>query len=205
MGTSLAELLAQERAELIELLRTVTGDEWEQPSLCAGWRVRDVLGHMLNGTVPLPIYSAVLVRSGFSVDRCNARLVRRTADLPPGVMVDRFASTVGWIARMSPVLALSSLFVHQQDIRRPLGRERQIPTERMLAVLDHPDPFAKPKRYTQGLRMVATDVDWASGAGPEVRGPGEAIVLAMVGRGAAVNDLHGDGITTLRERCRAVD
>lgn len=194
-------MLGQERAELIDMLGTLSGAEWETPSLCTGWRVRDVVGHMVNGMVPLPTYASVLVRSGFSIDRCNARLVRRAEALSPEQLVDLFASSVGWIARLSPTLALSSVFVHQQDIRRPLGHGRDIPAERLMAVLNHPDRFASPRRYIQGLRLVATDVEWTRGDGPEVRGRGEAIALAMVGRAAAVDDLQGEGVDLLRQRC----
>jgi hypothetical protein len=52
-----------------------------------------------------------------------------------------------------------------------------VPKDRLLSVLDHPDPFAFPWRNTRGLRFGATDVDWAKGRGPEVRGPGESIVF----------------------------
>ncbi|MBO0855301.1 MAG: hypothetical protein J2P18_16240, partial [Nocardia sp.] len=92
------------------------------------------------------------------------------------------------------------LLVHHQDIRRPLGRPRQIPAERLIAVLGRPDPFARPGRFTRGLRMVATDVAWSSGSGPEVRGTGEALALAMVGRPIVLDELTGDGVRTLRER-----
>jgi len=48
--------------------------------------------------------------------------------------------------------------------------------------------------------MVAEDVDWSTGSGPEVRGPGEAILLAIAGRNAAVDELSGPGVATLRPR-----
>ncbi|MGN2638926.1 maleylpyruvate isomerase family mycothiol-dependent enzyme [Nocardia takedensis] len=194
-------LLEQERHEFTELLASLTEDEWSAPSLCAGWRVREVVAHCLNGTVPLPVYTITLARSGFSVDRCNARLIARTQEMSHAEMIDRFAASTGWIARYSTPLALGSLFVHQQDIRRPLGRTREIPADRLLAVLDHPDRFADPDRYTQGLRMEATDVEWARGDGPLVRGPGEAIALAAVGRGAVLADLEEPGVPILRRRC----
>ena len=47
--------------------------------------------------------------------------------------------------------------------------------------------------------MTATDVEWAHGDGPEVRGPGEAIALASLGRQAALPDLEGDGVAHLSE------
>ena len=40
-------------------------------------------------------------------------------------------------------------------------------------------------------------------AGPEVRGPGEAILMALNGRGAALADLTGDGVPVLAGRIKA--
>src|SRR5690349_9263553 len=38
--------LAQGRRDLADLLETLTPRQWETPSLCAGWRVRDVAAHV---------------------------------------------------------------------------------------------------------------------------------------------------------------
>ena len=40
----------QERQALLELLETLTPEQWDAPSLCAEWRVRDVVGHMVSET-----------------------------------------------------------------------------------------------------------------------------------------------------------
>ncbi|MGW0048998.1 maleylpyruvate isomerase mycothiol-dependent enzyme family protein [Nocardia cyriacigeorgica] len=115
--------------------------------------------------------------------------------------MDALEHRAGRLSRFAPQLLLADLMVHHQDMRRPLGRTREIPEDRLLTLLDHPDPFAQPRRRTKGLRFVATDVAWSSGDGPEVRGPGEALALAMVGRTAALDDLTGDGVAELRRRC----
>ncbi|RDI49737.1 maleylpyruvate isomerase family mycothiol-dependent enzyme [Nocardia mexicana] len=193
-------MLRAERAELVSLLRTLSEEEWESPSLCEGWRVRDVVAHLQTDTVTLSSYTGLLVRGRFSVDRVNELLVRKMAPLPTTTLTDRLAGPDGWFSRMSPGLALADTFVHQQDIRRPLGREREVPPERLRAVLANPDPFAFPRRYTRGLHFAATDLDWTQGEGPEVRGPAEALALVMVGRPAALADLEGDGVPTLRQR-----
>jgi hypothetical protein len=39
-----------ENVEFGDYLATLTADEWEKPSLCTGWRVRDVVGHILYAT-----------------------------------------------------------------------------------------------------------------------------------------------------------
>ncbi len=53
-----------------------------------------------------------------------------------------------------------------------------------------------------GLRFEASDLDWSAGEGPTVRGPGEAMLLAMAGR-PVLDELSGDGVSTLRERLTA--
>lgn len=196
------QLVAQERSDLVGLLRTLSDEEWEVPSLCAGWRVRDVVAHVLYDAVSLPTYLAALARCRFSVDRLNAHYVDQAKDLPASALVSKLESTVGrgTIARLLPNASLADVMVHHQDIRRPLGRERTIDPERLLSVLNHPDPFARPWRWTRGLRFVATDVSWSKGDGPEVRGTGEALALATVGRSAVLDELDGDGVAVLRAR-----
>lgn len=195
-------LVTDERRDLVGLLRTLSGEEWQAPSLCEGWRVRDVVAHLLYDTIPLWQYLGLMARSGFSVNRINQRLVDGQRATPTSELADRLERSIahGTLARVAPAVALADVLVHHQDIRRPLGRTRSIPEERLLSVLNHPDPFAFPWRHTRGLRLVATDVDWQKGSGPEVRGTGEAIALATVGRPVVLDELTGDGVPELRRR-----
>ena len=55
----------------------------------------------------------------------------------------------------------------------------------------------------KGLRLVAPDIVWWSGTGPEVRGPGETLLMALNGRGPALADLTGDGVPVLAGRIRS--
>jgi hypothetical protein len=48
-----------------------------------------------------------------------------------------------------------------------------------------------------GVRLVATDADVVIGDGPEVRGPAVALLLAVSGRAAALDDLAGPGLGSL--------
>jgi hypothetical protein len=80
-----------------------------------------------------------------------------------------------------------------------------VPAERLLVTL----PFSlralplPSRRDTRGLRLVATDLDWTHGQGPEVRGPGEALLMAIAGRKTALADLEGPGAPVLAERVGA--
>lgn len=190
-----------ERAELVELLGTLTPDQWSTPSLCGGWTVREVATHLSMDAVSMPRYLLAALRE-LSADRVNERYVAARREDPPERLVERLAGSAAtsWFARCAPRLTLADHVVHQQDIRRPLGLPRAIDPERLRLLLDRPDPFARPRRFTRGLRFVATDLPWRHGGGPEVRGPGEALALAMVGRTVALADLDGDGVGVLRAR-----
>ena len=99
------------------------------------------------------------------------------------------------------------MLIHQQDIRRPLGLARELGPDRLTAALDFAlsrkgsVSVAGARKRADGLRLIAEDIDWSYGSGEEVRGPAEAIVMAVNGRTSAVSDLSGDGIDTLGARC----
>ncbi len=38
----------QERAEFADFLETLSPRQWDEPSLCDGWRVRDVVAHVIS-------------------------------------------------------------------------------------------------------------------------------------------------------------
>ncbi|MGO8872136.1 MAG: hypothetical protein ACLQPH_12185 [Acidimicrobiales bacterium] len=50
------------------------------------------------------------------------------------------------------------------------------------------------------LAWTCTDLDWSSGDGPAVEGPAEAVILALVGRTVACDELTGAGVDVLRAR-----
>ena len=103
------------------------------------------------------------------------------------------------------MIALVDGMIHQQDIRRPLGIPRTIPTERMRAVLNYAltAPAVRGARRARGVRLVATDLEWTHGSGPDVEGAGEALLMAMAARAVALNDLAGPGKPLLTRRMRA--
>jgi hypothetical protein len=98
--------------------------------------------------------------------------------------------------------------IHHQDMRRPLGMPHVIPAERLTGVLD---AIITPKgsvnlgsrQRAAGLRLTATDADWAHGTGPRIEGPGEALIMALAGRAAGLAGLKGDGLPILQARIRA--
>ncbi len=201
-----AEMVAAEHADLCALAQSLGAVQWEAPTLCDGWTVRDVMIHLADHVHRTggEAFRAT-VRGGLSPTK-SARLTverhrdRSTADL---------LSWLGTPVRSPSPVQLAELVIHQQDVRRPLGLDREIPEDRVVACLDFAlsrtgnVAVAGARRRAAGIRLTATDTPWSWGAGPEVRGPAEALLMAVNGRPEAVKDLSGDGIATLAERCRS--
>ncbi|WP_244360941.1 maleylpyruvate isomerase family mycothiol-dependent enzyme [Microbispora triticiradicis] len=78
MGTDIRRMIAAERRELADLLSGLPPQAWDAPSLCAGWRVREVVAHL---TLPYrhsgPRVLAGLVTTRGNFDRLADRLARR--------------------------------------------------------------------------------------------------------------------------------
>ena len=47
--TDLRPLFPRERAALLEVLQSLSADEWQLSTVCAGWSIHDVALHLLNG------------------------------------------------------------------------------------------------------------------------------------------------------------
>lgn len=210
MAVDHRQLHDEENQAFLAYLRTLEPEEWEQPSLCDGWRVRDVVGHILYGNeLRLWTLPFRLARFGFSSDRSGKHYsIQRAEGRTPESLVADFEHRDPWAGTcriFPPRLTLLDRLVHHQDIRRALGHPRDIPDERLHAVLDETPTLGSvfgAKKRTKGLRFEATDIDWTWGQGPLVSGPAEALVMSMLGREHAVADLSGDGLEAFTERCR---
>ena len=204
-------LMWEETADLADYVAGLPDADWDRDSLCDGWRVRDVISHMCIGhTEPLGSILLEVAKHRFDIDAASAVASAAYADAhTPTELADTFSGiaanrTRRGISRLIPYKAgFTDHLVHNQDIRRPLGQPREIPEARLLAALDAlPQNLGgtmPARKRLKSLKMTATDVDWTHGDGPEVRGPGEAIVLASLGRQAALSDLEGDGVAHLSE------
>jgi len=207
-------LRLDEMGSIAAFLHELDDEQWDAASLCDGWRVRDVVSHMCVGyTTPLPKMVALIARRAFNVDRASKEesIAFGDAHSPAEILsvlerIHRDNIRKG-ITRVIPSKeGLVDHFTHHQDIRRPLGLPRAMPEDRLLAALEAAPSiggFLKAKGRARGLRFIASDIDWSWGDGPEVKGNGEAILLALGGRLSVLNELGGEGLATLRERVAA--
>ena len=207
-------LRLDELRSISELLHELSDEQWDTPSLCEGWRVRDVVSHMCLGyTTPMPKMLGMVARRGFSVPKASklGSIAYGSAHTPKeilGVIDDVHRNDIrkGIAKVIKPTEALVDHLIHHQDIRRPLGLPRPMPTDRLVAALDVIPGlagFVGAKKRVAGLRLLATDVGWSHGEGPEVSGAGEAILLVASGRPVALDELSGPGVETLGRRLAA--
>lgn len=195
-----------ERAALVGDLERLDHQQWERPSLCAGWTVHDVAAHLVDTARTTRLgFLAGLARARFDFDLQNARGVERWRGPTPQETLERLRAVVGRTS--TPPAPLDSRLVeevvHGEDIRRPLGLTRDYPTEaveRALRLqLRTPASFGGAKELVTRCRVVAEDADVAVGEGPEVRGPALSLLLAVTGR-PALDELSGPGVSVLARR-----
>lgn len=202
----LMALAEAERADLLVLLRELTPAQWQAKSLCAEWSVREVAVHVVSyEELTASGLAGAFIKARGSVARTNEVALRQYDDLDPAGITDLVARNLrpkGLTSGFGGGIALTDGTIHQQDIRRALDLPRTIPEERLLPVLNFATsaPTLPARKNSKGLRLVATDADWATGKGDEVSGPGEAILMAIAGRSQALAELSGPGLGIFRAR-----
>ncbi len=178
-----------ERGRLLDLLRSLDPADWDRPSLCTGWRVRDVAAHAITSSD----YSLVdmvtgVIRARGDFDRLMDRLARTQGSAPIEQIMARYERQATSRRRppgTKPADPLVDVLVHSQDIAIPLGREHPMPTGPAREAADFVWTRGFPydaQRHHAGTRFVATDVEFGVGEGEEVRAPIADILLTMTGR-----------------------
>lgn len=205
---SVAALVVDERRELASFLRTLSEAQWDTPSLCDGWGVRDAVSHAVSYEEAGPFAVARrFVRGGFRLSGANAVGLRDRGPVSPAKLIEELEHNLhprGLTRMFGSRIALLDAVVHSQDIRHPLGLPRTIPAERLVPCLNFArvaPPIAAYPRI-RGLRMIATDLDWSAGRGALVRGQAETLLMAIAGRHIPYDDLEGTGADILRSRIR---
>lgn len=202
------QVIKQQRQAIADLLAELSPQEWDHPSLCAGWRVRDVATHLAMTPSPPPfgVMIATGLRAGGNYNRFVDLLTRRYSQQPVTQLVsglrDRAAS------HRLPALTnyrnvLVDTMVHGQDVAIPLGRTLDLPPVAAAAATAHAATLGWPvfdHHRLRGIRLRATDIDWCHGTGREVNGPITALLLLVTGRTARQHDLAGSGLAPMLER-----
>jgi len=193
---SLRSMLEAEQADFVALAEQLTPGQWQAPSFCDGWSVFDVVHH-----VALHTHRNLreLVQGS---ERQAARRGRDTPATLAALLAAPVQAHLAWEMR----LQLVELVIHQQDVRRAVGLDRHIPSERITVVLNSVRTqwvgrlaAVGARERCAGLHLVADDIVWSCGAGAEVHGSGEALLMAMSGRRLS-SGLDGAGVAILTNR-----
>jgi len=201
------QMIKEERAALVDALGKLSDADWDRPSLCTGWTVRDVVAHMIStANMTPPKFLGKMVGSGFSFQAMTRKeIAREKADRSNSELVEALRARIE--ARTAPPGPaqswLGETIVHGEDVFRALGGYRDHPAGHLVAVADFyqgSNLLIGAKNRIDGVTLQATDTDWRHGTGPEASGPMVALVMAMCGRKPALDDLAGEGVAVLRDR-----
>ncbi|GAA3666388.1 uncharacterized protein (TIGR03083 family) [Lentzea atacamensis] len=192
MTEEIRAAVAAERRDQAELLAGLTEEQWHAPSLCEGWRVKEVVAH-----TTLPFRSSVgrvlleTLKSAGRFNHASDRMARKdAAALSIDDLLGTLKANIGhpWTPPGGgPAGALSHDIIHGLDITVALGLDRQVPHDRLKIVLDGMNP--RSVKYfgadLDGKRLEATDMDWTFGEGEPIRRPAQELLLLVCGRSLA--------------------
>lgn len=205
---SLMDLAYQERRDLAGFLQTLTPQDWETESLCAGWTVKDVVAHIISYEELNFFAVATRIIKGRFV-HANDIGVAHFAHKTPDELLDflnRHLHPQGLTAGFGGMIALVDGTIHHQDIRRAVSKPRTIPPDRLSRILPRVpgNPRLGAGRRIRGLHLQATDIDWNHGRHdhPTVTGTGESLLMAITGRRSALDELTGPGAAILTKRVK---
>ena len=190
--------VAAEFLALAGLLDGISGAQWDTPSLCEGWRVREVIAHMtMAARYSEDEFMAELRRCDFDFGRLSNELASRDAGLPAGELVASLRADVmhHWTPPGGGYHgALNHVVIHGLDVTVPLGVPRRPPDETMRVVLDDLTEGGVHAHFGTGIdgrSLQATDLDWSYGSGPALRGAAADLALVMCGRTVPAGRLEG--------------
>ena len=177
----------KQRADLADFLDTLTPEQWETPSLCPGWTVRQAAAHVTHSTTDWGRLTFELLRSGFRFNATTLRMGREDRR-PPREITEALRAMVGG-RRKPPGTAtadpLMDVMVHGQDIAVPLGLERTMPIPAAVVAAERVWKMGFPfyaRKHFPNTTFTATDANFSVGRGDEVRGRIQDIVMTLSGR-----------------------
>ncbi len=193
------------RSELADRIDSLTPEQWDADSWCQGWRVRDVLGHLVHmAEATKASMFALVLRNPLRPDRSLDREARELGDRPVPELTSRLRSAADGhfhVIGSPPAASLGDLLVHGADMLRPCGQEFEAPPLEVVPILDaYCGLFGRVAFHAapaRGRRLIATDTDWAKGDGEEVRGRSTDLMLLLANRRQVRLWLEGPGLTRL--------
>ena len=200
--TDIRVAVAGERADLADVLAGLAEDDWDKATLCAGWRVRELVAHItMPYRLSTPRFLAGMVRAGGKFDLFADRQARRDArELSAAELVECLRQNVDhpWKPPGGGYQgALSHDVIHGLDVTVALGIDRQVPADRLRLILGDLNP--RQLKYfgvdLSGIELQATDLDWTYGTGEPLTGTAQDLLLVLCDRRLPPGHLTGSAAT----------
>jgi uncharacterized protein (TIGR03083 family) len=203
-----ADTIKDERLLLVERLRPLPDDDWDRPSLCAGWTVRHVLAHLVTPfTVSAPAMALAVTRHrgiGRAMDAAARRIAAERDPAELLAVLERNAASTFRPPGLPLGAPLTDIVAHGADVRWALGdpvADWGDPA-RLRPVLEFlTGPRARagfvPAGRLRDVALVAEDQEWRHGEGAVVRGPSLPLAMAVLGRDVAFGAVSGEGVARL--------
>jgi len=175
---------------LADLLGGLSPDVWDAPSLCEGWRVREVVAHVtMPARYTADEFMKLLADAGLDFPSLSNRLAAEDGRLALAVLDENLRA--GALHRWTPPGggwhgALNHAVIHGLDVTAAIGADRCSSDDAMRIVLDDLTAGGVHREFGTELSPVtlhATDLDWSFGTGPDLAGSAEDIALHLCGRG----------------------
>lgn len=197
--TDIRVAVAGERTDLADLLAGLPQEDWDKPTLCEGWRVRELVAHItMPYRMSMPRFLLGMIRARGNFDRYADRQARQdAAELSPQELTECLRQNINhpWKPPGGGYEgALSHDVIHGLDITVALGIDRQVPPDRLQHILGDLKP--RQLKYfgvdLTNIQLRATDLDWTHGTGSEVlTGLAQDLLLVLCGRTLPTGHLTG--------------
>lgn len=197
-AASLTQDIADEYFALADLLEEADPSIWHAPSLCEGWRTREVVAHV---TMPArydgPAFMAEMEAAGGDFTRLSNTVAERDGALPTAqLLCDLRADELHrWQPPGGgPEAALTHCVIHSLDIVESVPLEHRVPDARIVRVLSLVADPTTPNLFgtdLSGVELRADDLEWSFGSGPPVNGPAQALASVACGRLLPAGRLQG--------------
>jgi uncharacterized protein (TIGR03083 family) len=195
----IAGAIAAERRDLAAILAGLPLEAWDAPTLCRGWRVREVVAHI---TMPFryraPRFVLEMARSRGNFNRMADRCARRDGTALPGELAAALRDNERnpWKPPGGGFEgALTHDVIHGLDITVALGLGRRVPEDRLRTVLAAVTGPRSQKFFgtdLAGIALHAEDLDWSLGSGVPMSGQAQDLALVLCGRTLPPGHLRGE-------------
>ncbi len=190
-------VLAKARNDFADMLDGMSDEQLASPSLCDRWSAVEVAGHLVSLVESSPMaLAAGMAKNRKDPDGFIATMGAQFGEKGgPAISKSLRANAAKKMRPFSEASMVADTAVHTQDIRRPLGLPGALDPAVLKMSLDH-SVAEYAKKHDTVPRFVATDMEWSSGTGPEITGPGESLLMALNQRDVT-GELEGPGVELL--------